>query len=144
MNLALFCIFGVLCIAFCLTTKYRERLKFEAWREEQAAERAIRLAKIFPYNQSRELCLAAVRECGWALESVKEQTEELCLAAVRQEGLALMFVANQTFDICLAAVQQNPDASEFINDAKMRAQIELIIDSGVLNHGEENDYNHQF
>lgn len=54
-----------------------------------------------------EICLAAVRQNGLALQFVKKQTPEICLAAVQQNGLALEFVKEQTSEICLASVKQN-------------------------------------
>lgn len=57
----------------------------------------------------------------------QDQSVEACLAAVQQDGFALMYMQQQTFDICLAACRQNPEASEFIKDITLRAQVELII-----------------
>ena len=37
----------------------------------------------------------------------KNQTPDICLAAVKQDGYALQYVKEQTPDICLAAVKQN-------------------------------------
>lgn len=42
-------------------------------------------------NQTEEACLAAVRQFGFALESIKSanQTEKICLTAVKQNGAAV-------------------------------------------------------
>lgn len=57
--------------------------------------------------QTPDLCLAAVRQNGYALKEVKEQTPEICLEAVKQDGYALSYVQEQTSEICIAAVKQN-------------------------------------
>ena len=53
------------------------------------------------YNLSRgiqtlEICLAAVKQNGYALRFVKEQTPEICLAAVEEDSGALQYVKEQT------------------------------------------------
>ena len=47
-------------------------------------------------NQTPEVCLAAVKQDGTALQYVKEQTPEICLAAVKQESAVLKYVKKQT------------------------------------------------
>ncbi len=66
-------------------------------------------------NQTRELCLAAVRQDGLALQYIRKQTHEICLEAVKQNGLALQYVHKQTKEICLTAVKQNRYALMFVN-----------------------------
>ena len=39
-----------------------------------------------------EICLAAVKQNGRALEFVKNQTPEICFVAMKQDGRALEFV----------------------------------------------------
>ena len=63
-----------------------------------------------------ELCLAAVKRHGWALQFVKEQTPEICFAAVTQDGYALQFVKEQTPELCFAAVAQNELALRFVKE----------------------------
>ena len=58
-------------------------------------------------NQTDELCLAAVSQCGRALLYVKEQTDDICLAAVKQDGLSLRCVIYHTPEICLAAAKHS-------------------------------------
>ena len=44
--------------------------------------------------------------------------EEICLAAVRSNGLALQYVKRQTSEICLTAVENNREALKYINKEK--------------------------
>lgn len=50
----------------------------------------------FPEDQSREACLAAVQQNGWALQCVKEQTEEIIQVAVSRNTYAINFIRNPT------------------------------------------------
>jgi hypothetical protein len=52
-------------------------------------------------NQTEEICLAAVKQNGLALEYVHDQTEEICLAAINQIPYASRYKKNQT--ICIIA-----------------------------------------
>ena len=47
-----------------------------------------------PEEQTSELCMAAVKQNGQALEYVKKQTPEICMAAVKQGERALEYVKN--------------------------------------------------
>lgn len=67
-------------------------------------------------EQTLELCMAAMRRDGMALEYVRAQTPDICLAAVQQNGLALKHVRVQTYAICMAAVRQNANALDFVRD----------------------------
>lgn len=71
-------------------------------------------ALVYANNQTREMCLAAVKNDGDSLRYVKEQTPEICLEAVRNEGLALRFVKNKTPEICDAALMQNKEAACYL------------------------------
>jgi hypothetical protein len=55
---------------------------------------------------------------GMSLKKVHplDQTEELCTAAVKQNGLALQFVINQTEKVVAAALDQNGDAWSFVEN----------------------------
>jgi hypothetical protein len=78
--------------------------------------------------ETRELCLAAVRQYGPALKYVPEalksdgpEAHELCLAAVRQNGWALQWVPEElrtngpgAVELCLTAVRQDGAALEFV------------------------------
>ncbi len=70
----------------------------------------------FVKEQNLEICLAAVKQDGWSLYYVKEQTPEICLAAVSQEGVALLHVIEQTLEICLAAVSKNGMALQCVRE----------------------------
>ena len=65
-------------------------------------------------NQTSEICLAAVKQDGTALQYVKEQTPEICLEAVKQNGFALKYVKKQTAEICLAAVKQESAVLKYV------------------------------
>lgn len=71
--------------------------------------------KLFPNSQTTEICLAAVKNFGRALQFVKEQTPEICLEAVKRDPLALRFVKEQIPEICLEAVKNNPEAMRYVN-----------------------------
>ena len=55
---------------------------------------------------------------------VKKPTEEICLAAVKQNGEALQYVKEQTAELCMAAVQQDTKAITLIHNSEMRKKIE--------------------
>ena len=77
-------------------------------------------------DQTKKMCLEAVKQNGWALEYVKNQTEEMCLKAVKQNGYALIYVRKQTEEICLAAVKQDGYALHYVKD-----QTEEIIRAAI-------------
>jgi hypothetical protein len=54
-------------------------------------------------DQTPELCLAAVQECGDALQYVKNKTPEICLAAVQTNWWSIEYVEEQTLTLCLEA-----------------------------------------
>jgi hypothetical protein len=64
-----------------------------------------------PALLSEELCLEAVKRCGWALCAIPEaaKTSAVCLAAVQEFGCALRHVpeALLTPELCLEAVKQD-------------------------------------
>jgi hypothetical protein len=53
-----------------------------------------------------EICVAAVKHDGWALEYVTEElrTAEICLEAVKQEGGALSYVPEELQEQVKAAL----------------------------------------
>lgn len=59
-------------------------------------------------DKTEEMCLAAVRQCGDALEYVPEhlKTIQVCLAAVSNNGTSLKYVPDhlKIYEICLAAI----------------------------------------
>ena len=58
-------------------------------------------------------CMQIVKDDGLALEYM-DQTPELCMAAVKQNGRAIQFVENKTFDLWIEALQQNGRALEYM------------------------------
>jgi hypothetical protein len=67
-------------------------------------------------NQTTEICMAAVKQNGYALEFVKEQTPEICMAAMKQDGLAVRYIKEQTHELCIAAVEQNGHALKYLKE----------------------------
>lgn len=65
-------------------------------------------------NQTYEVCLAAVRKSGWALQHIIQQTPEICLAAVQQDGSSLKVVEEQSLEVCLAAIKNDLSALEIV------------------------------
>ena len=61
----------------------------------------------FADHQTPEICLAAVKQNGLALQYViiSKRTPEVCLAAVKQNGNSLEYVEEQTHEICLEAIK---------------------------------------
>ena len=83
-----------------------------------------------PALQTEELCLAAVKQGGTALEYVQNQTPELCLEAVKQSGWALQYVKEQTPEICLAAIKQAGWALEHVKDKSPEICLEAVKRDG--------------
>ena len=77
--------------------------------------------------QSYEVCLAAVRKYGMLLESVNPEfiDENMCLAAVKQTGFALPFVPTQTEAICLEAVRKDGTAIKFCNKSFITDELKM-------------------
>lgn len=82
----------------------------------QIKSRRIKLNSVPNESMTNEICMAAVRRDGVALEYVESQTDEICLAAVNQNGWSLQFVKNQTEEICLAAVDGYAPALKFVKE----------------------------
>ena len=74
------------------------------------------IKKLVASKEWEKICLAAVKQDGYALEFVNEQTAAICLAAVKQDVCALKYVKEQTEKICLAAVKQNGFALQYVNE----------------------------
>ena len=68
-------------------------------------------------EQTREMCLIAVRKDGRELEYVIEQSEEICLEAVKENCRALEYVKEQTEEICIEAVMSSPYALRYVKEA---------------------------
>ena len=78
--------------------------------------------------QSYENALAAVEQYGMLLESVKDEfiDNNICLAAVKQTGYALPFVKNQTAEICKAAVENEGTAIKFCDKKFITDELKMI------------------
>ena len=48
--------------------------------------------------QDPEICLAAVKHDGYALQYVKKQTPKICIAAVKQNEYAIQYVDRSIFE----------------------------------------------
>jgi hypothetical protein len=96
-------------------------------KKEESAEEALNAVKadsllafrITPEKDiTAEMCLAAVKQNGEALQYVPEElrTAELCLAAVQDDGMALAYVPEelQTAELRLTAVKQEQESWHFI------------------------------
>lgn len=68
------------------------------------------------------------------------QTEEICLAAVKQYGLALQYVKEQTPEICLEAFKQNKAAVEYIKIINFPKFISLNGDRKLINGCKKNNF----
>jgi hypothetical protein len=82
-------------------------------------------------TQTPEICLAAVKQYGAALKFVKEQTNEICIEAVKQDGEALCVVKSQTHDICLEAVKRNGIALKYVQNKTYEICLEAVIQNGT-------------
>lgn len=70
------------------------------------------LALQFVWNQTPKICLEAIK--NGAFLYVREQTPEICMEAVKRSGIALRHVDYQTPELCLAAVKQNGLSLRFV------------------------------
>ena len=68
-----------------------------------------------PVLRTEEENLLLLENSGLFLRIIPNQTKKICLRAVRKNAYALQFVHKQTKKICLAAVQKDKDAAKFIN-----------------------------
>ncbi len=55
-------------------------------------------------NQTKELCIEAVKNNGLALQHVINQTEEICIEAIKNNSSSLQYVIEQTETICIYAI----------------------------------------
>ncbi len=86
------------------------------------------LRSIPAHEQTPELCLAAVRQNGLALEYVGHKSEAVCVVALRQNGLALKFVpGTPTPQQVQIAVRHHPPALAFV--PQQLRSIELCLDA---------------
>ena len=65
-------------------------------------------------NQTREICLAAVKRNPDNIKFVINQTEELCQLAVGHKGDTIKFIKNPSEEICILAVKKSEHSISFI------------------------------
>ena len=61
-----------------------------------------------------------------SLKDTKYQTKSKCLKVVRRCGGELEFVKNQTEEICFQAVMKNSFALRYVEDNKIRHELDLL------------------
>jgi hypothetical protein len=83
------------------------------------------------FDQTPEMCLAAVKENGLALEFVQSQTREISLAAVENVGFAICYVKNQTSEIMLTAIMKNGFAIQSIIDQTPELSLAAVTQDGM-------------
>lgn len=66
-------------------------------------------------NQTRKVCLAAVRQNGLNLRFIRVQTEEICLEAINENPEALMYVSYQTEKLIKNAVSRRGSTIRFVD-----------------------------
>lgn len=81
---------------------------------EQVKHEGFILYNIPPEEQTPEICLAAVQNCGMALFAVHSQTPVICRASIKQNPHALQFVRDQTAEICLLAYSMDPTSVKHV------------------------------
>ncbi len=77
-------------------------------------------------EQTKELCIEAVRSDGLALRNIRKQTNEIRLEAVKRTGLALMFSDVQNDRLCRAAVSQYGDALQLVKKPTRSIKIAAV------------------
>lgn len=86
---------------------------------EDLAKKAVKyqtmaLKYMRPEEQTRDVCLIALKKDPRALYWITNQTEDLCLFAVTSMPDALRYVNKQTKKICKAAIKLNPSAVKHV------------------------------
>ena len=74
--------------------------------------------------------LAAIRQNGYAIKSIKKQSEQVQLAAVKQNGYAIKYIKNPSEQIQLAAVKQNGYAIKYIVNPSEQIQLAAVKQNG--------------
>jgi hypothetical protein len=103
--------------------------------------RAVRnngLALEFVKNQTAddymEISIKALKNDGTALKFIEDQTNEQCLVAVNQIGFALKYVKNQTPDVCIKAITQKITALCFVKTHTPELCVEALKHSLQLHN----------
>jgi hypothetical protein len=81
-------------------------------------------------QQTKKVCLEAVKQKPGTLKYVKNQTSEICLEAVKRQGYALRYVRNQTPEICMTAIKNNPVALQFVEKQTNKLCLEAVKSKG--------------
>jgi len=81
-------------------------------------------------TQTEDICLEAVKLCGYALLHVKNKTDELCMEAINEDGLSLQFIEDQTPEMCLKAIKKNPSALQFVHNQTTNFCLEAVKRDG--------------
>ena len=86
-----------------------------------------------------DMCKDILKECGAALQYIKNQTVELCEIAVLQNGSALEYVNKEfkTYRICKMAVCQNRHALQYVDpelQTEKICEIALLQKEDVFEH----------
>lgn len=82
---------------------------------------------------TESMCLEAVSCDGNLLKYIKnnQQTYKICLAAVKQDGYALEFAVIKPFSVCKAAYDQNNDAIKYMSNNMKNKILGLVPTSKV-------------
>jgi len=122
----------------CVLAVRRSYQDYKLNRGMKDMQQIFRMNDYLEDKQTREVCLAAVMECGWALEYVKERTPEICLAAVTEDGLALQWVQEQTPELCRVAVHTTGHALQYVKEQTPELCLAAVVQNGcTLKHVKE-------
>lgn len=77
-------------------------------------------------EQTEKICLEAVKENIYAFQFVRDKTPRICKKVLSQNGLLLMFVEKQTPEMCKIAVENNPKAITFVDKKYRHLFLEYI------------------
>ena len=78
-------------------------------------------------NPSEAVCLAAVKQNGWAIQYIDEPSEAVCLAAVQENGLALQYIKKQTEKLCRIALKQDKKIIKFVDEEFLSLFLKNIL-----------------
>ena len=82
-------------------------------------------------EQTPDICMAAVRQNGLALQFVKEQTPDICMAAVRQNAMALQYVKNMTDGIRFELIGRNPEVIQQCDNVPIEIVLRAVKNNGL-------------
>lgn len=67
-----------------------------------------------PSQQTKDICLAALRRNPSAIKYIHNQTDQFCSYSIRKDPNCVQFIKNLTPELCLSAVKLNPMVLEKI------------------------------